>query len=360
MPAESFNSKKIWIDIDNTPHVPFFVPIVDELKKYGFPVLVTARDAYQVTELARFFKMPCRIVGRHYGKNKALKVIGTFIRAAQLATAVASSKPALAISHGSRSQVFASSALGIPSVMISDYEFGKPPVFVEPTYVMIPEVMPGTAMPFHNARVYRYPGIKEDVYVPRFCPNPVIRTYLGLRDESVIVTIRPPADEAHYHRPETDVLFHAVMDFLGQRSDVQMVLLPRNSRQEEALRKLWPNLLSLGKAVIPDHVVNGLNLLWFSDLAISGGGTMNREAAALGMPVYSIFRGKIGAVDQYLAKEGRLVLLEKAEDVYERIILSKRSRRRIPDYSHPMTLTTIVDNLLAMIESANSHQRKVA
>jgi len=43
---------KIWIDLDNTPHVPFFKPIIRELEKRGHEVVLTARDAFQVCELA--------------------------------------------------------------------------------------------------------------------------------------------------------------------------------------------------------------------------------------------------------------------------------------------------------------------
>ena len=344
--------KKIWIDIDNTPHVPYFAPIVEEVTKRGLPVLLTARDAYQVTELSRFFNMPCRTIGRHYGKHKLLKVIGTLIRTAKLGVAIASSRPALAVSHGSRSQVIAASILGIPSVMIFDYEFAKPPVIAEPTYVMVPDIMSDVVRSQYKL-VYEYPGIKEDVYVPRFRPDPAIKTQLGLRDENVIVVVRPPANEAHYHRPETDVLFHAVMDFLGEKPGVQIVLLPRNDRQREALQHLRPDLLASKKAIIPDHVVDGLNLLWFSDLAISGGGTMNREAAALGMPVYSIFRGKIGAVDRFLAENGRLVLLETTEDVYAKIAVAKRSRSTLPANGYSNALNTIVNDLVAIVDGGS-------
>src|SRR5262249_25544749 len=146
----------------------------------------------------------------------------------------------------------------------------------------------------------------------------------GLENQTLIVTIRPPANEAHYRSPESDLLFRTVMDFLGGRWDIKMVLLPRNQRQEESIRDSWPGLLATGQVIIPAKAVGGLNLIWHSDLVISGGGTMNREAAALGVPVYSIFRGKIGAVDHYLAKSGRLVLVESVEEVRTKIRLEPR------------------------------------
>jgi uncharacterized protein len=305
--AESVTRGRIWIDLDNSPHVPFFVPIIEELEKRGYSIFLTARDAYQVSELVDLFRLPCRKVGRHYGKQKLMKVIGSCYRALQLVSVASRKKLALALSHGSRSQLLAATVLRIPSIAIFDYEFASHIGLERPTWVMVPDIIPDTAVGFAEAKVLRYPGIKEFVYVPRFHPDPAIRPSLGLRGGELVVTVRPPADEAHYHNPESDKLFHAVVDFLGEKTEVRMVVLPRNERQVDSIKHLWPELVSSGKILIPDRVVDGLNLLWFSDLAISGGGTMNREAAALGVPVYSIFRGTIGAVDHYLAETGRLV-----------------------------------------------------
>ena len=124
------------------------------------------------------------------------------------------------------------------------------------------------------------------------------------------MTIRPPATEAHYHNPESEKLLMAVFELLAAHPEVKIVLLPRTRRQEMELRDARPEFFAAGRIVVPTHAVNGLNLIWYSDVVISGGGTMNREAAALGIPVYSLFRGTMGAVDKYLAETGKLVLLE--------------------------------------------------
>jgi len=225
---------------------------------------------------------------------------------------------------------------------------------------MVPDVLSLADIPFPKEKVLRYPGIKEDVYVPRFQPDPTIKSKLGLEHNHLVVTVRPPASEAHYHNPESDKLFHAAIEFLGQKPAVRMVLLPRNARQANSLKALWPDLLRSGKIIIPDHVVDGLNLLWFSDLVISGGGTMNREAAALGVPVYSIFRGTIGAVDRYLSEAGRLVLLEKAEDFPDKINLCRWERPETPRKGSSSTLTTIVENIVSFAESTGRAPSRVA
>jgi predicted glycosyltransferase len=342
--------KQVWIDLDNSPHVPFFVPIIEELERRGHSVLITARDCFQVCELADLFELKYKPLGRHYGKVGVLKLAGTCIRSLQLAPTVMGARPDLAVSHGSRSQLLICSLLRVPSVVIIDYEFAKGLVLLRPNWVMTPETIPDTAIHCDKRRLLKYPGIKEDVYVPRFKPDARLRTELGLDDRGLVVTVRPPANEAHYRSTESDMLFHEVITFLAAKPDVRIVLLPRNQRQEAAIRNTWAELFANGKVVIPAHAVDGLNLIWHSDLVISGGGTMNREAAALGVPVYSIFRGKIGAVDHYLANAGRLVLLESIGDVRTKIALKRRQRPETTRGAGSSALNAIADNLMLILD----------
>jgi predicted glycosyltransferase len=216
---------------------------------------------------------------------------------------------------------------------------------------MCPEVIPDAACPPSRNRPLKYPGIKEDVYVPRFVPNPQIRSELGLRQDDLVVTLRPPANEAHYHTPKSDELFDAAVECLSKTPDVKLVAVPRNDKQAASVKQKWPALFASGQMRIPDHVVDGLNLIWYSDLVISGGGTMNREAAALGVPVYSVFRGKIGAVDQYLSMKGRLTLLESVEDVHTRISVSRRKRPAKPENGARTALSSIVTQIIEIMES---------
>ncbi len=351
---------KIWIDLDNSPHVPFFRPIVNELEELGYPVVLTARDCFQVRELVDLFKLRCVVIGRHYGKHKLAKVAGTCFRALQLTSLIRNEKVSLAVAHGSRSQVIAASLLGIRSFSLVDYEFAKRMALIRPDWLMVPAVIPDSAIPYDLRPVLKYQGIKEDVYVPSFRPDPGIRTRLGLTEDDFVVTARPPADEAHYHNPESDELFRASLEFLAVRHDARIVLLPRSKKQGTSARGLWPRLFAERKMIIPEHAVDGLSLLWSSDLAISGGGTMNREAAALGVPVYSVFRGRIGAVDRYLAQRGRLTLLETIADVHEKILVSKKTQRGLPDKGHSNALNTIIDNLVAVVETGKPSQKVAA
>jgi predicted glycosyltransferase len=341
---------KIWIDLENSPHVPFFAPIIDELRKHGCSVFLTARDCFQVRELTELFHLGCQMVGRHYGKGNLRKMAGLCVRALKLIPRVRKEMPDLAVSHGSRSQLIACSALGIPSVFFRDYEFSTPLPLVRPAWLMCPQVIPSATLQCDFRRILKYPGIKEDVYVPRFVPDPGIRQQLGLDDEDVVATLRPPANEAHYHHPQSAELFGATVEFLSKFQNVKLVVLPRNERQAVGLKNRWPRLFASGAMRIPERVVDGLNLIWFSDLVISGGGTMNREAAALRVPVYSVFRGNIGAVDRYLSEQGRLVLLETIQDVHTKIRVARRSRPLHPLKGAGSTLSTIVEQLTVIAE----------
>ena len=341
--------KTVWIDIDNSPHVPFFLPIIHELERNGVEVVLTARDIYQVTDLLKFFDLRCKVIGGHYGKNKVLKVMGNLVRSLQLLP-TASKRPSLAVNHGSRAQILASKMAGVPTVMMHDYEHSTKTGFVEPTWTFMPEVIPDSSMGKDATHTVKYPGLKEDVYVLGFRPDPNFKKNLGIREGELVITLRPPATEAHYHNPEAEKLFDATMRLLADKTNVKAITLPRNGKQKQQIKDAWPELIASGRVIIPDNPLNGLDLIWASDLVISGGGTMNREAAALGVPVYSIFRGKIGAVDQYLAQTGRLMLLETPEDVMTKISLAPWNRPATPESANRNALQRIVSSILYILE----------
>jgi predicted glycosyltransferase len=189
------------------------------------------------------------------------------------------------------------------------------------------------------------------VYVTELKPDPAILKQLRLEGAELVITVRPPAIEAHYHNTEADVLFLHFMNRAVNFNGAKIVLLPRNKRQEAKIRSECPDWFKDDKVIIPDTVVEGMNLLWFSDLVVSGGGTMNREAAALGVPVYSIFRGTIGAVDHYLQAEGRLILIENVSDVDHKIMLTRRVKGTTVDTTPRKALSDIVNHIEDIINS---------
>lgn len=339
----------IWVDLDNTPHVPLFVPIVRELERRGHRVVLTARDAFQVCELAAQKGLVCRRIGRHFKKNRFMKAVGLLWRSVQLAPVCLREKPQLALSHGSRSKELLGRVLGIPTISMNDYEHSAMVPLAPPRWVIVPDAIPEADSGGEPGRVRQYRGIKEDVYAPEFEPDERLLDELGLRGAGLIVTVRPPADEAHYHNPEAERLLEVLMERLIRTDGARVVLLPRNRAQEQRLRAAHPEWFVGDKTIVPPHAVDGMNLVWFSDLVVSGGGTMNREAAALGVPVYSIFRGKIGAVDRRLEAEGRLVLVRTPEEVHTKIRLVPRDKRSGPTRQARAALQDIIRHIEEII-----------
>jgi predicted glycosyltransferase len=343
---------KVWIDLENTPHIPFFLPIIRELRNRGHQVVLTARNGQQTCEIAGFHSLDFQQVGHHYGRHLIAKIWGLLVRSGQLMCFALYQNPALALNLGSRSQNLAAKLLGIPVVEIMDYEHTAESSLLESRWYLTPEVV--NANPHKRSpsdRIRTYDGIKEDVYVPDFKPDESILDHLGLREAKVVVTARPPATEAHYHNPEAEVLFARFMERALASPGVKTVLLPRSPRQKADLRGRYPAWFTNPKLVVPHDVIDGLNLIWHSDLVVSGGGTMNREAAAMGVPVYSVFRGPSGAVDRHLSNQRRLILIETPDDVDHKILLEHRSKGRLPESGESGALADILKHLNAIIAS---------
>jgi predicted glycosyltransferase len=353
---------KIWIDLDNTPHVPFFIPIIRELERLGHEVVLTARDAFQVCELADESGLRYLKVGRHYGKNPIMKIVGLLWRAGQLLPFVIRQKPGLALSHGARSQTLICNLLRIPTILIADYEHARTAPLTHPRWTIVPDSLDPEGLPAKVSRVRYYRGIKEDVYVPEFKPSAALLATLGVREGDMVVTVRPPANEAHYYNPESDVLLLELMSRICQTPNIQAILLPRNNAQEAGYRKDFPDWFKDAKTIVPSRAVSGLNLIWFSELVVSGGGTMNREAAAMGIPVYSIFRGRTGAVDRTLEKQGRLTMIHSAEEIWSKIPFVRRDKTRQPESAPRDALHDIIEHIehIIRIERMNSDDRQSA
>ena len=116
----------------------------------------------------------------------------------------------------------------------------------------------------------------------------------------ILVVLRPPPDVSLYHR-HSNPLFPQTLDFLGGHDEVQAVVLPRTDEQREFVRAL-----DLPSMLVPDRAVDAQSLIALADVVVSAGGTMNREAAALGVPVYTTYGGRLGGVDEDLIRDGRL------------------------------------------------------
>jgi predicted glycosyltransferase len=302
---------RVWIDLTNSPHVLVMRPLIELMRGDGHEVEVTAREFAQTLELCERFGIEHHPIGRHRGGGLTGKGAGLVSRSGALARWARGRGFDLALGHGSNDVTVAAALLRIPSATAFDYEFATVQHHVNCRLVravVVPEAIPPERLYRYGARgkLRRYPGLKEEYYLADFEPDEGVPAELVLDRGRELVVVRTPPEVSLYHRFENP-LFRRVLERLRDEG-VQTVVLPRTKEQRE-------EVLRLGDFVVPERAVDAQSLVAFADLVISAGGTMNREAVALGTPVYTTFEGRLGAVDEALLKEGRLRRLEDPGEV---------------------------------------------
>ena len=318
---------RIWIDLANSPHVPFFRALIPEFTTQGHHIEITARDFAQTVELATAAGLTPHVIGGHGGGRLTGKAGNLIGRAAALRKWARDRGFDLAVSHNSYAQIAAAAALGIKSVTLMDYEHqpANHLAFRLASRVIVPRAFPAAELRRYGAsmrKVKRYDGTKEDVYLADFTPDTTfVETLLalGVNSEDVLVVARPPAREALYHRFENE-LFDDLLVRLSRQENAKIILLPRTAAQRtEYQARDW------GNVIMPREALDGANLVAASDLVVSAGGTMNREAAALGVPAASVYAGKWAAIDEELISEGRLQRISSREKIDSLAVQKKQS-----------------------------------
>jgi uncharacterized protein len=301
---------RIWVDLTNSPHVLVMRPVVRALEADGHEVEVTARDFAQTLELCDRLGVRHTPVGRHRGGRRGSKALGLFSRSAALARWARGRGFDAALGHGSNDITVAAKLLRIPSATAFDYEWATVQHSINCRLVrnvVVPDAIPPERLYRYGARgkIRAYPGLKEEYYLADFEPSDAVLDELGLDAGQPLAVVRTPPDVSLYHRFENP-LFKQVLERLRERA--QTVVLPRTREQRE-------EVAAAGGFVVPERAVDAQSLVWHADLVVSAGGTMNREAVALGTPVYTTFEGRLGAVDERLMAEGRLRKLSKADEI---------------------------------------------
>jgi uncharacterized protein len=308
---------RIWIDLANSPHVPFFRSLTNEYIRHDHEVVVTARDFAETVKLAEAAGFVAEVIGGHGGGKLSGKAGNLVQRALGLARWARGRNLDLAVSHNSYSQILAARALSLRTVTLMDYEHqpANHLAFRMATRIIVPNAFPDAALARFGAslaKVKRYAGLKEDVYLADFQSDPEFQELLGklgIVQSNVLVTVRPPASEALYHRFENE-LFDELLERLLATPNLKVVLLPRNDLQRDTY-----NARADASLIVPAVPLDGGNLIAHSDLVVSAGGTMNREAAALGIPAASIYLGEWAAIDEQLVKDGRLFRIATRETI---------------------------------------------
>jgi predicted glycosyltransferase len=297
---------RIWIDLTAPAHPIVFRPIVARLRAAGHEVEVTARDYAQTLPLARRLGLEHHAIGAHGGAKRSRKLVSLVARSVTLWRWARGRGFDLAAAHGSNDLAVVARALKIPAVDMFDYEWAtlQHTVGCRPARrVMTPDAIPPERLRRYGVtpgKLAQFPGLKEEYYLSDFAPDHGVLDELGLDPSRILVAVRPPPDVSLYHR-KANRLFPQVLDHIGRDPAVHAVVLPRTEQQRRFLQ--W---LALPSLVVPETAVDGQSLVALVDLVVSAGGTMNREAVALGTPVYTTYGGRLGGVDEALIREGRL------------------------------------------------------
>jgi uncharacterized protein len=321
----------VWVDCTAAAHPLVLRPIIERLEARGHEVLITTREYGQTQGILDRLGLPYVLVGAHAGASTLSKARAVAGRSSGLARLIWKRRPDLAIAHGSVDLAVVSALFRIPSVQMQDYEFAglqRRISFRVAKRVLAPDSIPLDRLAKIGAKeekLVRYPGLKEEYYLADFEPAADVLEELGLERERVLVVVRPPPETSEYH--QRNPLYERVIDRLAGEADTQTVVIPRTDAQADAIRRRAPNL------IVPERAIDAQSLIAFADLVVSAGGTMNREAVALGTPVYTTFTGRMGGVDERLIAERRLrVLGDPAElDLQKREPSSVERVRRDPE-----------------------------
>jgi len=311
---------RVWVDMTASAHVLVFRPLIGLLREHGDDVEITAREYAQTLQLLELHGLDATVIGRHGGRSRLGKGRSLFSRLHGLRKWARPREFDLALAHGSHELTLTARRLGIPSGTTHDYEFATLQHQLgmrAATRVVVPESIPPERLErfgVHPPKLQRYPGLKEEYYLADFEPSPGAAAQAGLDSSRVLVVLRPPPDVSLYHR-HSNPLFPQTLDFVGARDDVHAIVLPRTEEQRDYVRSL-----ALPSVIVPDRAVDAQSLIALADLVVSAGGTLNREAAALGVPVYTTYGGRLGGVDEQLIRDGRLRPLTdpRALDLHKR------------------------------------------
>jgi len=341
---------RVWIDLTNSPHVLVMRPLIDAMRADGHEVEVTARDFAQTLELCERLGIGHTAIGSHAGSGLGAKAVGLASRSFALARWARGRSFDVAMGHASNDVMVAAKLLRIPSATAFDYEWATVQHNVNcrlARAVVVPEAIPPQRLDRYGARgkLRRYPGLKEEYYLADFEPDMAVLEELGLDPAAPIAVVRTPPDASLYHRHESPV-FPRVLERLRDRA--QTVVLPRTPRQREEIDAIAGGHFKATapgtpRLIVPEHAIDAQSLIAYADLVVSGGGTMNREAVALGTPVFTTFEGRLGAVDEALLKDGRLRRLEDPElvEIEKRDKTTRERIRRDPRELARMLLSAV-------------------
>jgi predicted glycosyltransferase len=343
---------KVWVDCTAAAHPLVLRPIIEGLQERGHTVEVTTRRYGQTEGMLELLGIPHTSIGEHAESGTAAKGLALASRSRRLLGWARGRGFDVALAHGSVDLAVVGTLLRIPQVQMQDYEFAglqRKLAWRAARRVMVPDAIPVDRLVAAGAsegKLIRYPGLKEDYYLADLTPDEAVLAELGLLergvlpdrgDERVLVVVRPPPESSAYHADNP--LYEQLLDRLVADPSVITVLIPRTDGQRaSAIARAHPDL------IVPEQAIDAQSLIAFSDLVVSAGGTMNREAVALGVPVYTIFSGRMGAVDEELIAAGRL------RELRDPATLELAKRETVPGPANPRDAGPLVDGVVGALQ----------
>jgi len=334
---------KVWVDFTASAHPLVFRPLVERLQAQGHDVEITAREYAQTLQLIESHGMTATVIGHHGGRSATGKARQLRARLKALRAWARPRDFDLALAHGSHELTMTAHRLGIPSSTTFDYEWAWLQHQLgcrAATRVVVPESIPPERLKTYGAvppKLQQYPGLKEEYYLSDFEPDEAVLSPWPIDPARVLVVLRPPPDVSLYHR-HSNPLFPMTLEHLGRLDEVHAFVIPRTEEQRDYVKSL-----DLPSVIVPERAIDAQSLIALSDLVVSAGGTMNREAAALGVPVYTTYGGRLGGVDEQLIREGRLRPLTdpRALDLHKRERVADARVRRDPQVMLDLLLTAL-------------------
>jgi len=333
---------RIWVDCTAAAHPLVLRPVIERLRDRGDEVEITTREYGQTVGILERLGLEHEVIGSHADGATAAKGFAVARRSRALGAWARPRRFDLALGHGSVDLAVVSTLLRVPSAQMQDYEYAglqRQLAFRAARRVLVPDAIGPEAMRRAGAaedKLFRYPGLKEDYYLADFRPDPAVLGELGIDPAAVLAVVRPPPETSAYH--ERNPVYDAVLERLAGEPGVTAVVIPRSKAQDAAVRaRSDPSL------IVPERAIDAQSLIAYADLVVGAGGTMNREAVALGTPVYTIFSGRMGAVDEALIAARQLRPLSDAG------ALELVKRRAEPGPRHPRDPQLLVDAILGAV-----------
>lgn len=354
-PTQDNHAPKIWVDITNSPHAILFNPIIKKMQAEGYEVTVTARDYAQTLGLLKLFNIKYTLIGDHKGKSSIKKIYGLFERTWQLSKFVRNKNFDASLSMSSQTAMITSKIFGIPHMTLSDYEYtaGHHINFRLAQHILLPEGVEPKVLRIHGARkenVIFYKGLKEQFYIhyyldeynKKYPGKDPVREKFKIKDNQILVVMRPEATMAHYQTNNNELSFEIVEYLSKHELEPIIIVLPRVAGQKEEYKKRH-----FKNVIIPNEVINGIDLVVSADLIIGAGGTVNREAAAVGTPAYTIYQGgKFGAVDRMLLNTKRMIQIKDQSDFKKIKLIRKKNKAKAVGEDFSNWYLVLIKNLI--------------